>query len=287
MDIHVNSVKTYMGEIASYPLVSRDEEVELAEMIAGGSELARKKLTEGNLRLVVKIAHDYKNLGVPLADLIAEGNVGLMKAVSKFQPDKGAKFSSYAAWWIKQAIRRAIANQGRVVRVPVQAAAKMKLIRETSQLLAKELGRVPNHKDIATKLGMTERSIRSTIATVNTSLVSMDADLQEGEGGTIGDLLTDVKASSPEEILEKDDVVSLLKEIVEAQLNEREQTIIRMRYGFDDGKPKTLEQVSAMIGRTRERVRQIQHQALKKLKLKMTDADMVSMMSFAYASNNN
>ena len=287
MDIHVNSVKTYMGEIASYPLVSRDEEVELAEMIADGSELARKKLTEGNLRLVVKIAHDYKNLGVPLADLIAEGNVGLMKAVSKFQPDKGAKFSSYAAWWIKQAIRRAIANQGRVVRVPVQAAAKMKLIRETSQLLAKELGRVPNHKDIATKLGMTERSIRSTIATVNTSLVSMDADLQEGEGGTIGDLLTDVKASSPEEILEKDDVVSLLKEIVEAQLNEREQTIIRMRYGFDDGKPKTLEQVSAMIGRTRERVRQIQHQALKKLKLKMTDADMVSMMSFAYASNNN
>ncbi|MCH2205181.1 MAG: RNA polymerase sigma factor RpoD/SigA [Lentisphaerales bacterium] len=287
MDIHVNSVKTYMGEIASYPLVSRDEEVELAEMIADGSELARKKLTEGNLRLVVKIAHDYKNLGVPLADLIAEGNVGLMKAVSKFQPDKGAKFSSYAAWWIKQAIRRAIANQGRVVRVPVQAAAKMKLIRETSQLLTKELGRVPNHKDIATKLGMTERSIRSTIATVNTSLVSMDADLQEGEGGTIGDLLTDVKASSPEEILEKDDVVTLLKGIVEAQLNEREQTIIRMRYGFDDGKPKTLEQVSAMIGRTRERVRQIQHQALKKLKLKMTDADMVSMMSFAYASNNN
>ena len=117
MDIHVNSVKTYMGEIASYPLVTRDEEVELAERIADGSDLARKKLTEGNLRLVVKIAHDYKNLGVPLADLIAEGNVGLMKAVSKFQPDKGAKFSSYAAWWIKQAIRRAIANQGRVVRI--------------------------------------------------------------------------------------------------------------------------------------------------------------------------
>ena len=148
----------------------------------------------------------------------------------------------------------------------------MKLIRETSQLLTKELGRIPNHKDIAAKLGMTERSIRSTIATVNTSLVSMDADLQEGDGGTIGDLLTDVKASSPEEILEKDDVVSLLKEIVEAQLNEREQTIIRMRYGFDDGKPKTLEQVSEMIGRTRERVRQIQHQALKNSKLKMTDA---------------
>ncbi|MCM8532209.1 MAG: RNA polymerase sigma factor RpoD/SigA [Lentisphaeraceae bacterium] len=285
MDIHVNSVKTYMGEIASYPLVTRDEEVTLAGEIAEGSDQARRTLTEGNLRLVVKIAHDYKNLGVPLADLIAEGNVGLMKAVTKFQPDKGAKFSSYAAWWIKQAIRRAIANQGRVVRVPVQAAAKMKLIRETSQILTKELGRVPNHKDIAKKLGMTERSIRSTIATVNTSLISMDADLQEGEGGTVGDLLTDVKASSPEEILEKDDVVSLIKSIVEQQLNDREQTIIRMRYGFDDGKPKTLEQVSEIIGRTRERVRQIQHQALKKLKLKISDADLVSMMSFAYSNN--
>lgn len=285
MDIHVNSVKTYMGEIASYPLVTRDEEVTLAGEIAEGSDQARKTLTEGNLRLVVKIAHDYKNLGVPLADLIAEGNVGLMKAVTKFQPDKGAKFSSYAAWWIKQAIRRAIANQGRVVRVPVQAAAKMKLIRETSQILTKELGRVPNHKDIAKKLGMTERSIRSTIATVNTSLISMDADLQEGEGGTVGDLLTDVKAASPEEILEKDDVVSLIKSIVEQQLNDREQTIIRMRYGFDDGKPKTLEQVSEIIGRTRERVRQIQHQALKKLKLKISDADLVSMMSFAYSNN--
>jgi len=287
MDIHVNSVKTYMGEIASYPLVSRDEEVELASEIADGSEEARKKLTEGNLRLVVKIAHDYKNLGVPLADLIAEGNVGLMKAVAKFKPDKGAKFSSYAAWWIKQAIRRAIANQGRVVRVPVQAAAKMKLIRQTSQQLTKELGHVPNEKDIAKALGMTERSIRSTIATVNTSLISMDAELQEGEGGTVGDLLTDSKSQSPEEIMENDDVVKLLKDIVESQLNEREKTIIRMRYGFDDGKPKTLEEVSTIIGRTRERVRQIQHQALKKLKLNITDADVSSMVAYAYSDNLN
>ena len=287
MDIHVNSVKTYMGEIASYPLVSRDEEVELAGEIADGSDDARRKLTEGNLRLVVKIAHDYKNLGVPLADLIAEGNVGLMKAVAKFKPDKGAKFSSYAAWWIKQAIRRAIANQSRVVRVPVQAAAKMKLIRQTSVQLAKKLGYVPSEKDIAKELGMTERSIRSTIATVNTSLISMDAELQEGEGGTVGDLLTDVKSDSPEDIMEKGDVVSLLKDIVETQLNEREQTIIRMRYGFDDGKPKTLEEVSMIIGRTRERVRQIQHQALKKLKLNISEADLSSMVAYAYASANN
>lgn len=285
MDIHVNSVKTYMGEIASYPLVSRDEEVELAEEIADGSDDARRKLTEGNLRLVVKIAHDYKNLGVPLADLIAEGNVGLMKAVSKFKPDKGAKFSSYAAWWIKQAIRRAIANQSRVVRVPVQAAAKMKLIRQTSVELTKKLGYVPTEKDIAKELGMTERSIRSTIATVNTSLISMDAELQEGEGGTVGDLLTDIKSSTPEDIMEKDDVVSLLKNVVEEKLNAREQTIIRMRYGFDDGKPKTLEEVSMIIGRTRERVRQIQHQALKKLKLNISDSDLNSMISFAYSNN--
>jgi RNA polymerase primary sigma factor len=285
MDIHVNSVKTYMGEIAAYPLVTRDEEVELAGEIADGSEAARWKLTEGNLRLVVKIAHDYKNLGVPLADLIAEGNVGLMKAVTKFKPDKGAKFSSYAAWWIKQAIRRAIANQGRVVRVPVQAAAKMKLIRQTGLKLTKELGYTPSEKDIAKALGMTERSIRSTIATVNTSLISMDAELQEGEGGTIGDLLTDVKAKSPEDIMENDDVIKLLKDIVDNQLNDREKTIIRMRYGFDDGKPKTLEEVSAIIGRTRERVRQIQHQALKKLKLNITEADLSSLVSYAYSNN--
>ncbi|MCM8525496.1 MAG: RNA polymerase sigma factor RpoD/SigA [Lentisphaeraceae bacterium] len=286
MDIHVNSVKTYMGEIASYPLVSRNEEVELAGEIADGSDDARRKLTEGNLRLVVKIAHDYKNLGVPLADLIAEGNVGLMKAVSKFKPDKGAKFSSYAAWWIKQAIRRAIANQSRVVRVPVQAAAKMKLIRQTSVQLTKKLGYVPTEKDIAKELGMTERSIRSTIATVNTSLISMDAELQEGEGGTVGDLLTDAKSDTPEDIMEKGDVISLLKDIVETQLNEREQTIIRMRYGFDDGKPKTLEEVSMIIGRTRERVRQIQHQALKKLKINIGEADLSSMVTYAYSSNN-
>ena len=281
MDIHTNSVKTYMSEIAAYPLVTREEEVQLAGEIAEGSERARCKLTEGNLRLVVKIAHDYKNLGVPLADLIAEGNVGLMKAVVKFQPDKGAKFSSYAAWWIKQAIRRAIANQSRVVRVPVQAAAKMKLIRDTRLLLSKESGRPVSEREIANALGMTERSIRATIATVKTSLVFMDAEISEGEGGTIGDLLMDIKAQSPEDIMQESDVMKLLKELVAEYLNEREKVIVRMRYGFDDGKPKTLEEVSAIIGRTRERVRQIQHQALMKLKNHIADADMGSMMSFA------
>ncbi|NQZ58419.1 MAG: RNA polymerase sigma factor RpoD/SigA [Lentisphaeraceae bacterium] len=285
MDIHTNSVKTYMSEIAAYPLVTREEEVQLAGEIAEGSERARCKLTEGNLRLVVKIAHDYKNLGVPLADLIAEGNVGLMKAVVKFQPDKGAKFSSYAAWWIKQAIRRAIANQSRVVRVPVQAAAKMKLIRDTRLLLTKESGRPASEGEIASALGMTERSIRATIATVKTSLVFMDAEISEGEGGTIGDLLMDIKAQSPEDIMQESDVMKLLKELVAEYLNEREKVIVRMRYGFDDGKPKTLEEVSAIIGRTRERVRQIQHQALMKLKNHISDADMGSMMSFALSKS--
>ena len=274
-----------MSEIAAYPLVTREEEVQLAGEIAEGSERARCKLTEGNLRLVVKIAHDYKNLGVPLADLIAEGNVGLMKAVVKFQPDKGAKFSSYAAWWIKQAIRRAIANQSRVVRVPVQAAAKMKLIRDTRLLLTKESGRPASEGEIASALGMTERSIRATIATVKTSLVFMDAEISEGEGGTIGDLLMDIKAQSPEDIMQESDVMKLLKELVAEYLNEREKVIVRMRYGFDDGKPKTLEEVSAIIGRTRERVRQIQHQALMKLKNHISDADMGSMMSFALSKS--
>ena len=285
MQIHVNSVRTYMGEIAQYPLVSREEEIELANQIAKGSEEARRKLTEANLRLVVKIAHDYKNLGVPLADLIAEGNVGLMKAVVKFLPDKGAKFSSYAAWWIKQAIRRSIANQGRVIRVPVQAAAKMKLIRQATVLLKEEMGHLPTEKEIAKYLEMSERSVRSTITSVNTSLISMNAEIKEGDGGTIGDLLPDTKAKSPEDLLEEKNVIELLKDMLDMQLNERERVIIRMRYGFGDDKPKTLEEVSSIIGRTRERVRQIQHQALKKLKLKFTDADLGSLTSFAYSNN--
>jgi RNA polymerase primary sigma factor len=274
-----------MGEIAQYPLVSREEEIELANEIAKGSEEARRKLTEANLRLVVKIAHDYKNLGVPLADLIAEGNVGLMKAVVKFLPDKGAKFSSYAAWWIKQAIRRSIANQGRVIRVPVQAAAKMKLIRQATVRLKEEMGHLPTEKEIAKYLEMSERSVRSTITSVNTSLVSMNAEIKEGDGGTIGDLLPDTKAKSPEDLLEEKNVIELLKDMLDIQLNERERVIIRMRYGFGDDKPKTLEEVSSIIGRTRERVRQIQHQALKKLKLNFTDADLGSLTSFAYSNN--
>lgn len=272
-----NSVKQYMGDIADIPLVDREDEAELADLIADGSDEAREKLTTGNLRLVVKIAHDYKNLGIPLSDLIAEGNVGLMKAVGKFRPDKGAKFSSYAAWWIKQAIRRAIANQSRVIRVPIQAAAKMKLIREAEGRLEKDSGYKPSDKQIAGDLGMTERSIRTTRLTVNASMISLDASVKEGEDGTIGDFLPDKRVLSPEKDLNRSDVIKLLKEIVDKELNERERLILHMRYGFDDGKPKTLEQVSALIGRTRERVRQIQHQALKKLRLSLSEQELKAL----------
>ena len=266
-----DSIKSYMRSIAEIPLVSPAEEVELANLIEDGSNQARETLICGNLRLVVKIAHDFKSLGIPLSDLIAEGNIGLMKAVEKFRPDKGAKFSSYGAWWIKQSMRRAIANQSRIIRIPVQSAAKISKIQKMSMKLAEELGRVPSEEEIANGLGITKRSVNTLKSTAYAGTVSLDTLFQEGEDGTIGDVLPDLSVFSPDDQLDKREVATYLRKVIDEKLKDREKLIIKLRYGIDNNEPKTLEEVSSIIGRTRERVRQIQHQALRKIALYMSE----------------
>ena len=259
------SVRSYMKNIAELPLISRDDEIELAELINDGSDAAREKLIVGNLRLVVKIAHDFKSLGVPLADLISEGNIGLMKAVEKFKPGMGAKFSSYGAWWIKQAIRRCVAEQSRVIRIPVQSAVKMYKIQRAAMTLAEQLGRVPSEEEIAKAADMSPRSVHNLKVAATSPAISLNTTLKDGEDGVLEDMLPDLMAKIPGGEMDKEDVRTLLRACVEKHLTEREKLIISMRYGLDGGNQHTLDEISELIGRTRERVRQIQHKALKKL----------------------
>ena len=262
-----DSIKSYMKSISSIPLISKDDEKELAKLIAEGSEEAREKMIVANLRLVVKIAHDFKSLGVPITDLISEGNIGLMKAVEKFRPDKGAKFSSYGAWWIKQSMRRAIADQSRVIRIPIQSAVKIKKIQSASLKLAEELGRIPTDKEIADELDISEKSVNTLKSSATSKVVSLNAYFQDGEEGSLGDILPDLNVYTPDEKLNEKDVQKYVVKIINDKLKERERMILKLRYGIDGELPKTLEEVSEIIGRTRERVRQIQHQALRKVAL--------------------
>ena len=264
-----DTMKVYMQDIGGIPLVSRSEEVELASQIADGSETARSKLIRSNLRLVVKIAHDFKGLGLPLLDLISEGNIGLMRAVEKFDPTKGAKFSSYAAWWIKQSMRRALANQSRTIRIPVQSAGKMNKIKAARSHLLEQLGREPTDSEIAEELDYSERTVAG-LRRVGLKGLSLNEQIQEGESGRFEDIIPDRASTTPERILAKVDSLQRLRGLLNT-LDERERLIIAMRFGLDGQPPKTLEEVSQHVRRTRERVRQIQNQVLARLKQMMNE----------------
>jgi len=259
------TMKLYMQNIGQYPLVTPDEEVELAARIKQGDKDARAKLIRSNLRLVVKIAHDFKGLGLPLLDLISEGNIGLMRAVEKFDPSKGAKLSSYGAWWIKQSMRRAIANQSRTIRVPVQSAAKLAAIRAARTSLSESLQREPTVQELASRTGLSARTVHS-LASVNPYTVSLDAPLQAGEDGVLRDLVADSSASQPDEDIDAAQNRATMLDMLQ-YLDHREQAVLQRRFGLNGFERQTLEQVSAVIGRTRERVRQIQNGALAKLRL--------------------
>ncbi len=263
-----DTMKMYMDEIAKIPLVTKKDEVELAEAIHGDDpekhERARVTLINANLRLVVKIAHDFKNMGLPLLDLISEGNIGLMRAVEKFDPTKGAKFSSYAAWWIKQSMRRALANQSRTIRVPVQSATKIAKIKSMFVKLTEEFGREPTDAEVAERLGFSERTVQG-LKLADLRTFSLHDPIQQGEEGEFKDIIPDKQARTPAQILGDAEAIQRLNQLVE-QLTERERIILTMRFGLDGNEPLTLECVSQKIGRTRERVRQIQNQALAKLK---------------------
>ncbi len=268
-----DTMKVYMGEIAQIPLVNKKEEAELAEAIHSTDderhEDARTTLIKANLRLVVKIAHDFKGLGLPLLDLISEGNIGLMRAVEKFDPAKGAKFSSYAAWWIKQSMRRALANQSRTIRIPVQSAGKINKIKTVRMRLAEELGRDPSDAEIAEHLDFSERTV-SGLRLADLRTISLHDPIQQGEEGEFQDIIPDRHAMTPDQIIGDIESVFRLMDLLD-KLDERERKILEMRFGLRGGKTLTLEEVSQQIGRTRERVRQIQNQALTKLKQLLMD----------------
>ncbi len=267
-----DTMKLYMQNIGQYNLVTIDEEGELAEEIKNGSEAARAKLIRCNLRLVVKIAHDFKGLGLPLLDLISEGNIGLMRAVEKFDPSKGAKLSSYAAWWIKQSMRRALANQARTIRIPVQSASKISKISAARTKLTEELGREPSDKEIATSINLTERTVTG-LRLGKTTTISLHDPIQHGEDGEFRDIIPDERTLRPDEIVQDDETLSHMLTLVDL-LDDRERTILRLRFGLKGERPRTLEEVSQTIGRTRERVRQIQNQALEKLRLMLEEQEV-------------
>jgi RNA polymerase primary sigma factor len=275
-----DTLKLYMMNISKYPLITPAEESILAEKIANGDTEARSKLIRSNLRLVVKIAHDFKGLGLPLLDLISEGNIGLMRAVEKFDPTKGAKLSSYAAWWIKQAMRRALANQSKIIRIPVQSASKISKIQAAKAILAEKLGRDPTDKEIAQEVNLTERTVNG-LRQGRTSTVSIQAPFHPGEEGELKDILPDEKSLPPNDLLQDAETLSHMLSLTE-KLEERERVILDLRFGLQGDPPKTLEQVSAAIGRTRERVRQIQNQALVKLRT-MLESD--GTIAFATATD--
>jgi RNA polymerase primary sigma factor len=259
-----DSLKLYMQEISRYKLVSRQEEVDLAAAIRAGSQEARQHLIRSNLRLVVKIAHDFKGRGLPLVDLIAEGNVGLIRAVEKFDPSKGAKLSSYSAWWIKQSMRRAIANQSRTVRIPIQSAAKLGAIRAARATLSNDLHREPTTKELSEKTGLSGRTLGS-LAGIHSHTVSLDAPIRDGDDGQFGDLVADGNAVQPDEGYGATDYQACMLSMVR-YLDPRERTVILRRFGLNGFNRHTLEELSDIIGRTRERVRQIQNGALSKLR---------------------
>ncbi len=268
-----DTMKVYMQDIGQISLVTKEQEVDLAAKIHGNDEHAheeaRATLIQANLRLVVKIAHDFKGLGLPLLDLISEGNIGLMRAVEKFDPAKGAKFSSYAAWWIKQSMRRALANQSRTIRIPVQSAGKINKIKSVRMKLAEKLGREPTDAEIAEHLDFSERTVAG-LRLADLRTFSLHDPIQQGEDGEFQDIIPDRGAMTPDRILgdveSVDRLISLLHD-----LDERERMILKMRFGLDGNRPRTLEEVSQEIGRTRERVRQIQNQALNKLRAMLAD----------------
>ncbi len=257
-------VRMYLKEIGKIPLLKPHEEVELARRMNEGDEMAKQRLVEANLRLVVSIAKRYVGRGMLFLDLIQEGNLGLIKAVEKFDYEKGFKFSTYATWWIRQAITRAIADQARTIRIPVHMVETInKLIRVSRQLL-QELGRDPKPEEIAKEMEMTEDKVRE-IMKIAQDPVSLETPIGEEEDSHLGDFIPDDDAPAPAEAA----AYSLLKEQIEdvlGSLNEREQKVLKLRFGLEDGRARTLEEVGKEFDVTRERIRQIEAKALRKLR---------------------
>jgi len=254
----------YLREIGRIPLLTPEQEAELAAKVKKGDAEARERMINSNLRLVVTIAHDYANLGLPLLDLISEGNIGLTKAVERFDPAKGAKLSTYAAWWIKQSIKRALANQSKTIRLPVHLVDKIAKVRRVSLQMSDELGREPTDDELGEEIGIAGEKV-ARLKSVGIRPASLDAPIADDDSTQFGDVIGDEEAQTPFELLRDKNLRSEVDGLIEV-LDSREKKIISQRFGLDGGKPKTLEDVGKNFGVTRERIRQLQNIALAKLR---------------------
>lgn len=259
------SLKIYLREIGEVPLLTREQEIVLAKRIKKGSAKARTQMIRANLRLVVKIAHDYSNLGLPIQDLISEGNIGLMKAVERFDHLRGVKLSTYAAWWIKQSIKRALANQSKTIRLPVHIVDKLSRMRRVATRMALVLGREPTDDELSEETGIPCHKI-TQLKTVSLRPSSLDAPVGDDDKAAFGDIVADELSMDPAEMLRdkalRRDVLDMLDE-----LDERERSILVARFGLDGSKPMTLEIIGETFKVTRERIRQVQNIALQKMRM--------------------
>ena len=264
-DIKISDpVRMYLKEIGRINLLSSDEEFEYAQLAEQGDEYAKKMLAESNLRLVVSIAKRYVGRGMLFLDLIQEGNIGLMKAVDKFDPSKGYKFSTYATWWIRQAITRAIADQARTIRIPVHMVETINKLARVQRQLTQELNREPTEEEIAKKIGLSVEKVRE-VYKISQDPVSLETPIGEEDDSHLGDFIKDERTMSPEEYA----TIEMLKEELSGvllTLTEREEKVLRLRFGLDDGQCRTLEEVGQVFNVTRERIRQIEAKALRKLR---------------------
>jgi RNA polymerase primary sigma factor len=261
----MESLKLYFKEIRTIPLLTAEEEAKLARKIKRGDEMARKKMIRSNLRLVINIAKRYMHLGIPLLDLIEEGNLGLMKAVDKFNPQKGFRFSTYGAWWIKQSITRSITEQGRMIRVPVYMSDLITKWRKNKEQLSQKLKRIPSDNEIAKKLKLTKDKMDQINFWMTSTTSSLEAPIGEDAESQVSDLIEDENAVSPDagigRMMDKERVINLL-----GMMTAREKEVLDMRFGLKGSHSHTLAEVAKKLDLSRERVRQIEEEALKKLK---------------------
>ncbi len=256
--------QSYLRQIGQYPLLTPQQEVRLAARIKRGDRRAKNEMVRCNLRLVVKIARDYSSLGLPLLDLISEGNIGLMKAVERFDPQKGGKLSTYASWWIKQSIKRALANQSKTIRLPVHLVDKIAKVRRVAMQMTEALGREPTDDELAEEIGLSSSKI-SQLKSAATRPTSLDQPIGDEDSTEFGEIVGDEGAEDPFETLRDKDLREEVGGLL-GMLDDRERKILNHRFGLDGKKPKTLEEVGVKFGVTRERIRQLQNIALFKLR---------------------
>jgi RNA polymerase primary sigma factor len=259
-------LRLYLREAVETPLLTPSDEIVLAGRIQAGDESAREHMIKANLRLVVKIAREYEDFGLPLLDLINEGNIGLMRAVERFDPTKGAKLSTYAAWWIKQSIKRALSNQSKSIRLPIHVVQELARMKKAESKLESDLGRQPSELELAAVLGVDIDDIKRWRDAAAVGATSLDAPLgNDPEAGRVADVIADENAKMPWAGVSDETNAELLHELI-GTLNVREQRILRERFALDGGEPRTLEEIGVEFGLTRERIRQLEAAALKKLR---------------------